>query len=285
MSWWYLYNEDRELDALILEINNSYWEKRNILLRIKPTSDKLRQPESLEAAKYIDMRQSVRSLPTATKAKFYGGEWHKYVFASPFEKVDGLVSQRMMDPLNPGAWTSDATFSNMTTLEESGEVRMATRLTCDGSPIDPTMMSWLDVIKLVLQWTLPGIMTTPEIIFKALKIRFLGQMKMNSKPPVRSGSVGRPIRKLEMYVSQMLCTTNEKSFAHANLETLNLTFEPIFHAVSGYTQMPLSSPTALVGRSLMILSACARLPSMVKNLPVYGTSLLNLPTRHSILEL
>ncbi|GAM35103.1 hypothetical protein TCE0_015r03147 [Talaromyces pinophilus] len=131
-------------------------------------------------------------------ANFYGGEWRKYIFASPFEKVDGLVSQRMMDPLNPCAWTSDATFSNMTTLEESGEVRMATRLTCDGSPIDPTLISCLDVAKLVVQWTLPGIMTTPEIIFKALKIRFLGRMKMNSKPPVRSGSVGRPIQKLEI---------------------------------------------------------------------------------------
>lgn len=200
MSWWYLYNKDRGLDALILEINNSYWEKRNILLRIKPTSDKSKPSESSEITKYIDTRQLVRSLPTATKAKFYGGEWRKYVFASPFEKVDWLVSQRMMDPLNPCAWTCDATFSNMTTLEETGEVRMATRLTCDGPPIDPTVMSWLDVAKLVLQWTLPGIMTTPEIIFKALKIRFSGQMKMNSKPPVRSGSVGRPIQKLELYV-------------------------------------------------------------------------------------
>ncbi len=63
MSWWYLYNEDRELDAIILEINNSYWEKRNILLRIKPTSDKLRQPESSAKAEFLDRRQLVRSLP------------------------------------------------------------------------------------------------------------------------------------------------------------------------------------------------------------------------------
>lgn len=283
MSWWYLYNEDRELEALILEINNSYWEKRNILLRIKPTSDKYRQPESAETVMYLDRRQSVRSLPTATKAKFYGGEWQKYIFASPFEKVDGLVSQRMMDPLNPNAWTSDASFSNMTTLEESGEVRMATRLTCDSSPIDPTTMSWLDVAKIVLQWTLPGMMTTPEIIFKALKIRFLGQMKMNSKPPVRSGSVGRPIQKLEMYVCQIIALLM-MNFAHANLEILSLSFEPIFPIVSGYTQILLSSPTYLVGRSLTTVSACVLLPSMAKKLSVYDTSQLSLLTRHSILE-
>jgi Protein of unknown function (DUF1365) len=198
VSWWYLYNEERELDALILEINNSYWEKRNILIRLKPTSDKTSPPAS-SPAEYLDEQQFVQSLPTATKAKFYGGDWRKYIFASPFEKVDGVVSQRMMDPLKPCAWTSDASFSNMTTLEETGEVRMATRLICDGAPIDPTQMTYLQVARLVLQWTLPGIMTTPEIIFKALKIRFSGKMIMNSKPPVRSGSVGRPITKLEMY--------------------------------------------------------------------------------------
>ncbi|OKL59688.1 hypothetical protein UA08_05019 [Talaromyces atroroseus] len=167
VSWWYLYTKDRELDALILEINNSYWEKRNILLRVKPTSNKLNMPESTGLPEYVDHRQLVQSLPTATKAKFYGGDWHKYIFASPFEKVDGVVSQRMMDPLRPSSWAPDATFSNMTTLEETGEVRMATRLTCDGFPIDPTQMSYLDVVRVALQWTLPGVLTTPEIIYKA----------------------------------------------------------------------------------------------------------------------
>ncbi|EED12798.1 conserved hypothetical protein [Talaromyces stipitatus ATCC 10500] len=198
VTWWYLYNEERELDALILEINNSYWEKRNILLRIKPTSDKLNPCQSLDSAEYLDRRQLVRSLPTATKAKFYGGDWRKYIFASPFEKVDGLVSQRMMDPLKPHSWASGSTLSNMTTLEETGEVRMATRLTCDGYPIDPTRMSYIDVIKVIIYWTLPVIMTTPEIFFKAIKIRLSGMMKMNSKPPVRSGSVGRHIKRLEL---------------------------------------------------------------------------------------
>lgn len=205
MSWWYLYNESRELDAVILEINNSYWEKRNILLRVRPTSDKLAiPPEASGTAEYLDAAQLVQSLPSAPRASFYSGIWHKYIFASPFEKVDGVVSNRMMDPLQPASWKANASFSNMTTMEESGEVRMATRLTCDGPPIDPTQMNAFDVAKFVLCWTLPGMLTTPEIIFKALKIRLTGMMKMNSKPPVRSGSVGRHITKLERYPSFLL---------------------------------------------------------------------------------
>ncbi len=62
---------------------------------------------------------------------------------------------------------------------------MATRLTCDGSPIDPTLISCLDVAKLVVQWTLPGIMTTRRSFSRPLKSDSLGRMKMNSKPPVQ----------------------------------------------------------------------------------------------------
>jgi hypothetical protein len=213
VSWWYLYNSERELDAVILEINNSYKEKRNILLRVRPTSDKVTSSQPSPNPEFIDTRRLVQSLPSETKAKFYGGEWHKYIFASPFEKVDGVVSQRMLDPLKPSAWTSKASFSNMTTLEDTGEVRMATRLVCDGPPIDPTQMNSWQVVKLVFRLTLPGILATAEIIFMALKIRFSGAMKMNKKPPVRNGSVGRYITKMELSVS---LTAVLQCFANAN---------------------------------------------------------------------
>jgi hypothetical protein len=200
VSWWYLYNEERELDALILEINNSYDEKRNIFLRLKPssTSDNLISPATKDTLRYLDDNHLLTSLPTLSRAKFYTGTWRKQIFASPFEKVDGLVSQRMMDPLSPSSWKPTSSFSNMTTLEESGEVRMATRLICASPPIDPTQMGSWDLVKFLVQWTIPGIFTTAEIVLKALKIRFSGSMKMNKKPPVRSGSVGRHVSSLEL---------------------------------------------------------------------------------------
>ncbi|KAL2852057.1 hypothetical protein BJY01DRAFT_244673 [Aspergillus pseudoustus] len=225
VSWWYLYNEQRELDALILEINNSYWEKRNILIRVRPTSDKLATSLSSENPEFIDTRRLVQSLPSQTQAKFYGGEWHKYIFASPFEKVDGVVSQRMMDPLKPSAWTSNASFSNMTTLEDTGEVRMATRLVCDGPPIDPTQMSCWDVIKLIFRMTIPGILTTAEIVLKALKIRFSGAMVMNTKTPVRSGSVGRHITKMELDLEGIFRACLARCVANYP-EPLRLTYLP-----------------------------------------------------------
>ncbi|KAJ5949400.1 hypothetical protein N7454_000984 [Penicillium verhagenii] len=198
VSWWYLYNENREIDAMIFEINNSYYEKRNIFLRVKSTSGDLVAPPPDLPMEYLDQLQLARSLISLPRTKFYQGTWIKSVFASPFEKVDGLVSNRMMDPLHPAAWKSKTSFSNMITMEEdTGEVRMATRMICDGPPIDPTKMTTFEVAKFLTQWTLPNIFTTAEIVIKALKIKFYGIMVMNKKPPVRSGSVGQPITKLE----------------------------------------------------------------------------------------
>ncbi|KAL4876225.1 hypothetical protein BJY04DRAFT_223309 [Aspergillus karnatakaensis] len=201
VSWWYLYNANLELDALILEINNSYFEKRNIFLRLKP-SDSSPEPQTSfpthPEATYLDPANLITSLPSTSKSKFYSGTWHKTVFASPFEKVDGLVSQRMMDPLHPSSWSSNASFSNMTTLNETGVVRMVTRLTCAGPPIDPTTISTWDLLLFLVKWSVPGVFTTFEIISKALKIKFSGKMKMHKKPPVRTGSVGREITSLEL---------------------------------------------------------------------------------------
>ncbi|KAL4915363.1 hypothetical protein BDW62DRAFT_212725 [Aspergillus aurantiobrunneus] len=199
VSWWYLYRADRELDALILEINNSYNEKRNILLRVRPASDSVNgHQEPAGHNEYIDDRRLIHSIPSAPRSKFYTGNWNKHIFASPFEKVDGVVSQRVTDPLQAVSWAPNASFSNMTTLEESGQVRMVTRLTCAEPPIDPTAMSSWGVVKLLFRWTIPGIMATPSIILKALKIRFSGAMHMNPKPPVRGGSIARHITRLEM---------------------------------------------------------------------------------------
>ncbi|KAJ5902025.1 hypothetical protein N7495_002553 [Penicillium taxi] len=225
VSWWYLYDKNRELDAVILEINNSYYEKRNILLRVSRVSEKPHSLPDETSEEYLDELKLVRSLPSAPRSTFYQAQWHKYIFASPFEKVDGVVSNRMMDPLQPSSWKPNTSFSNMTTMEESGEVRMATRLTCDGPPVDPTKMNTFEAARLLFFWTIPGMITTLVIIFKALKIRLMGTMKMHTKPPVRNGSVGRPITKMELDLEPFF-----RSYLASHVETypdpIELTYLP-----------------------------------------------------------
>ena len=39
VSFWYLYSASQELDAMIMEINNSFDEKRNVLFQLQPESE------------------------------------------------------------------------------------------------------------------------------------------------------------------------------------------------------------------------------------------------------
>ncbi|OJJ47352.1 hypothetical protein ASPZODRAFT_25410 [Penicilliopsis zonata CBS 506.65] len=200
VSYWYLYNAEKELDAVILEINNSYWEKRNVFLRLNG-SGKAANNEDKEH--YLDALHLIQSLPSSPHSNFYQGTWDKKIFASPFEKVDGQVSNRFMDPLQPASWKPNASFANMTTLDEtSGTVKMVTRMTCSGLPIDPCEMSAWQVLCFVLRWTLPGMLTTGYIVFHALRIRFT-LMRMMKKPPVRMGSVGRYPTKNELNLEKI----------------------------------------------------------------------------------
>lgn len=208
VTWWYLYSPARELDAVVIEINNSYDEKRNTLFRVHRSSEKDiaitagstdTSADSSNgiveevAAQYLDEHHLIRHLSSQPKATFYKGVWEKYVFASPFEKVDGSVSNRFRDLAYDGisSWEQNATMLNTNTLSPSGKVKMITRMTCEGKPLDPSEMTFAELARVLFLWTVPGIMTTPTIVFEALRIRYRGLQKFMYKTPVRSGSVGR----------------------------------------------------------------------------------------------
>ncbi|PYH80276.1 hypothetical protein BO82DRAFT_433466 [Aspergillus uvarum CBS 121591] len=194
VSWWYLYNADRELDAMIMEINNSYDEKRNYFFRVERGETPipaLKKGNETDKPHFLDDASTIRSAPSQPKATYYKGTWQKFIFASPFEKVDGAIANRFMDLAHGAPWKPNATLLNTNTLSPQGKVKMVTRITCCGTPLDPAQMGFSDLARIVLRWTLPGVLTTPYIVLEALRIRWKGWMKMMEKTPVRSGSIGR----------------------------------------------------------------------------------------------
>ncbi|PWY88272.1 hypothetical protein BO70DRAFT_350657 [Aspergillus heteromorphus CBS 117.55] len=197
VTWWYLYDSSRELDAMIIEINNSYDEKRNVLFKLNRVSDAPTHP--LQLPTYLDPLHQVQSFPSNPQSTFYKGIFTKRIFASSFEQMDIQVTTRFMDPLHPESWRLNAPFSNMTTLGDAGEVRMTTRMTCAEKPIDPTELTTWELLGFLCRWTLPGVFTTLSIVSTALRIRFTGLMRMMSKPPVRTGSIGRHVTGSELF--------------------------------------------------------------------------------------
>ncbi|RAL11765.1 uncharacterized protein BO97DRAFT_478219 [Aspergillus homomorphus CBS 101889] len=178
VTWWYLYNAERELDAVIMEINNSYDEKRNYFFRVERGENTIPAAETDDAAekRFLDDSYKVRTMSSKPTSTFYKGTWQKFIFASPFEKVDGAIANRFMDLAHESAWKPNATLLNTNTLSPAGKVKMITRMTSCGPPLDPSQMTVSDT---------------------ALRIRFRGLMKMMDKTPVRSGSIGRHPTKTE----------------------------------------------------------------------------------------
>ncbi|CAI7597213.1 unnamed protein product [Penicillium glandicola] len=194
VSFWYLYSESHELSAMIMEINNSFDEKRNVLFELQPESDKPvdETDDSTKKPKYLDKKKNVLSLPSFSSGKFYKGVWKKDIFASPFEKVEGSISTRFADPLNASLSKSTAFMARVASVGLTGKSKMVTTINYRESPIDPTNVSTIHLAKSIFLWTFPGTLTTPRIIFQALKIQnHQGLMQMMDRPMIRPGSIAR----------------------------------------------------------------------------------------------
>lgn len=178
-----------------MEINNSFDEKRNVFFKVHATEAEAKALESSldtdTKMQFLDMKHTIASMTSQCSAIYYKGKWEKDIYSSPFEKLGDTVIERFIDPTNPAAWNKMRSMSNTTTLAASGHPKMMTRLSCRRGPVDPTTASYWTIAKLLVSWTLPVLLTTPRILYEALRIEYLGLMRMMYKPDIRTGSEAR----------------------------------------------------------------------------------------------
>ncbi|KAJ5105582.1 hypothetical protein NUU61_002929 [Penicillium alfredii] len=197
ISYWYLYSSSRELTAMIMEINNSFFEKRNVFFRISgdiglgmntppPT-----ETVCLATMKEMSERQAVRFVSSAPTSKIYKGTWTKRIFASPFEKMEGVFTNTFVDPLPSEPNPRGTLQSTLTSVSAEGRVKVNSRLSSWSKPVNPISASWRDVTHIILRWTHVGAISSPRIIKEALRIRFRGMMEYHKRPEVRPGSIPR----------------------------------------------------------------------------------------------
>lgn len=174
-----------------MEINNSFDEKRNVLFRVRP-----HRPVS--ANEKLDSKEEERSHAEAT---LYKGSWEKEVFASPFESVEGKIVEEILDPLQEANLVSGKTMTTTSAVSGEGKLKFITRISFDEDPIDPTQATFAQLVRIFFRWTMPGTLTTPRIIFQAMRLHhYLGTMKMKDKPVIRAGSVPRHATQIEKCV-------------------------------------------------------------------------------------
>ncbi|KAE8354545.1 hypothetical protein BDV28DRAFT_164113 [Aspergillus coremiiformis] len=194
VSYWYLYSSNRQLSAMIIEINNAFNEKRNVFSRI--TGDGLTVDNATNWSTTITASvkgsKTHETMPiqfssSSPGSKNYKTTWDKVIFASPFVKVGGSMTTKSVDPM-----VSLSFQSIMTSNSPDGQVLVTSRLSSWGEPIDPVLASGWTIARFIARWTHAGAASTIRIVKEATRIRFRSKvLALLERPEVRPGSIPR----------------------------------------------------------------------------------------------
>ncbi|KAJ6104625.1 hypothetical protein N7523_010945 [Penicillium sp. IBT 18751x] len=204
ISYWYLYSPLKDLSAMIMEINNSYGEKRNVFMHLT-AENPLSEAKSCQMISTVSGRrcrgtQTFEFMSSAPTAKYYRSSFDKDIFASPFERVEGSFNLRFVDPLDPSPAKGGPLHNNMTLISTCGKPKVTSRLFSCAPPLDPLLASSWEVAVFLIKWSFIIPISLGRIVVEALRIRFRGNMPYLNKPDVKPKSIPRNASRTEQTV-------------------------------------------------------------------------------------
>ena len=160
VSFWYLYDGDMLLRYMILEVNNTFDERRMYLLE----------------------RDCDKSLDR------FRHEWKKDFHVSPFNDREGSYSLSAIDPFSmPGV----SHVENTIVLKSpDGKPKLVARVFSTENGIEASKLTRWQTLVFVLKWCWVGFMTNPRILREAL-ILWKKKLQLFYRPEVRVSSIGR----------------------------------------------------------------------------------------------
>lgn len=190
---------------MIMEINNSFYEKRNVFFRLTGDSHIIGMPEATEviftgAVKRSSELHELHFLSSMPRSKHYKGSWDKHIFASPFEKVEGSMAATFVDPLQPDPNPKGPLQSTLSSLAPDGQMKVTSRLSSWAQPVNPISGSSWDIARLLLCWTHVGLLSSFRIVKEALRVRFKSKLEYLKRPEIRRGSISRKETAVERYI-------------------------------------------------------------------------------------
>lgn len=189
ISFWYLYSKERELMAMILEVNNTFDERRMYFLEKGTIEGSL----ELSGAESDSCQSTGHDKPSAS----FSQSWPKDFHVSPFNSRKGSYSLLASDPFFPHL-TCDGEFSNTITLSSSKNYpKLEARVFSTNTPIAADSLSRIQTLRFVASWWWVGLMTNPRILREAWKLYFNQNLHVWYRPEVAKSSIGRTETKEE----------------------------------------------------------------------------------------
>ncbi|KAL4887688.1 hypothetical protein BJY04DRAFT_212716 [Aspergillus karnatakaensis] len=189
VCFWYLYSAERELTAMIMEVNN-YWGQRKLAFS-RLTGEAPLHPSRIPSTptEIPTGQPSCQFFHSNPRHITYRGTWDKDMFISPFEKVEGSIALRFSDPL-----ALDTPLQiTITLLSPSGKPRLIGRVFSpeEHEPLYPLTASSWSLLRFLPYWTGVLVVTELLIIGAALRIHSKGAISFFSMPEVRPNNFPR----------------------------------------------------------------------------------------------
>lgn len=179
LSLWYLYTPAKSLGAIILEVNNTFEERRLYFLRA---------PVGLEG----HGRQSIRFKST----------WEKDFYVSPLNPREGTYSVVTTDPFSGDALQLDATITLSST---EGQTKLIARIVSDSPALDPARMSVRQKVAFLTRWWWVGFATFHiRTIYQALLLNVRLGLPWFHRPEPKATTVPRLATGYELAVEERI---------------------------------------------------------------------------------
>lgn len=178
VSFWYLYSPDNILSAIILEVNNTFGERRPYLV--------LR--DKAEDATRISAPETAQSKPSDAQIK---ASWRKDFHVSPFNSRNGSYCLLARDPFENSSRRFCGIDNTINLISSKGQPKLFAQLRSEGDAVIASQMGLLAKMQFILTWFWVGFLTFPRIVKEAAFLFFSHQLHVWYRPEPLKDSFGR----------------------------------------------------------------------------------------------
>jgi len=235
VSFWYLYSGQKKLQAMILEVNNTFDERRMYFLTaatvVEEDKEQLQEAGKEEAVEDIGIPR-----------KIFTNQWKKDFHVSPFNSRDGSYKLVAHDPAPFD--TSDALSVNNTIILQSsqGHKKLVARVFSTDPAVNPLNATTISKATLIIRWGWVGFVTFPRIIREAWKLYFKQSLEVFFRPEVSQGSISRHATEIEKTLEPFFFEYLRHVVDNTSL-SISLTYRPA-PGTGTHSKVILRSPSA-----------------------------------------
>ncbi|KAL2353339.1 hypothetical protein BJ546DRAFT_846103 [Cryomyces antarcticus] len=192
VSFWYLYDQNKALKAMVLEVNNTFDERRMYLLHATDAEDsassRADSSQNGDATSDVVAHAEKRARPHAVE---FTNAWEKDFHVSPFNSRKGTYTLVAHDPFYSKNGTQHVIDNTIVLKSSKQHAKLVAQVFSDGIPLDPKSLSRWDTFRFVISWWWVGLVTFPRIVKEAYKLYFKRKLHVWFRPEVTLSSIGR----------------------------------------------------------------------------------------------